>query len=1393
MVSPPDTASKAALISFDHAVPLTQPQEGLWAGQHLDPQNPIYNTGEYIEIHGALDIEHFSNAVAQVMQEASVLALQVAPAKASDHESAGAVQWTNKAHLPVLEVIDLRQKNDPESIAKAAMQQDMETPLNLQASPLAVQHLYRLSDTHYYWYQRAHHLLLDGWGQSLINTRVAAVYNEEQAQQPLGSYQSWLDEDKSYKGSDQENKDREFWVSSFQDTPVVTDLSLGKGCVAVTASTALSFQMQMPAEFEDTLTQVCEQERQTWPDVLTALTAAYIARYSMSSGSADSVIDETVIGVPYMGRMGSACARVPATVMNVLPLKVAVDSTCQLSEYIHAVSRQLRKIRRHGRYRSEQLRRDLGLLGGHKRLYGAVVNVLPFDDVQLELSGLKAIRHPLGNGPVEDLTITFRANALGQHMRLEIDANPNRYDFHDVEVHVHRLIHFLMQAVQVNEVKDKEKAAGMLAEKLADVSTLLPAEYQQWVYDCNATTHDLPPTTLAALLAERWSQILLQIPEKTALKFEGIALSYAQLQAETARLAKRLNDAGVKRGDIVAVAMPRSLELVVALVAILRAGAAYLPLDIESPAQRLATIIQTAQPRLILASQQMKNKLPEESNVLVFELDLDELMGGQTGMQVCEFTEPDLQPHDMAYVLFTSGSTGTPKGVVVEHDAIVNRLLWMEQHYAISADERILQKTPVTFDVSVWEFFLPLIAGATLVVAPRDAHKDPQQLMQIMQKSHITVLHFVPSMLSMFLAYYQMDVVQSGQDGAFFNDLRLVFCSGEALPSELCKRFHATIGGADGAELHNLYGPTEAAVDVSYWPVAADDNSQPVPIGFPVWNTQLYILDKNLQPVPPGIAGSLYIAGRQLARGYLGRQDLTDKAFGKNPFIPHERMYATGDLARWRDDGAVVFLGRSDFQIKIRGQRVELEEIEAVIARIEGVKEVALIAQEYQPGDQRIVAYVVLTKNIGLDESRLKEITLEYLAPYMIPNVFVMMQALPVNGNGKLDRKALPVPVFARQTGGREPSTQTEKQLVALYAQVLGQKEPVYTDDDFFVLGGHSLLAAELMLAIQAQWGYTIGLGALFEHPTPAQLAVYLDKLGASGATNAAGQAEKAGHEGFGHILMLNQAATKVAANGEKSTLPALFCIHPAGGLGWCYSTLARSVDANRAVIGLQSPELDLAVEFPASMDAMACRYVDEIVRLQPQGPYHLLGWSIGGIIAQAMAVELQKRSLPLGVITMLDAYPSDCWRGEAEMQESAAYKALMHIAGYDPKHIEGMELTHDKVIAFLRQSGHPLGFLSDELLQGITRVVRGNNRLVKAYSHEYLHSPVLYFRAALDHEGENLYPDLWKPYVAQLDVYDMPSLHAHLVSVEMVKKIAPILNKALVQQELEGKSLGMV
>ncbi|WP_458094839.1 amino acid adenylation domain-containing protein [Roseomonas sp. WA12] len=1286
------------------ALPLTEAQTGLWYAQRLDPGNPVFNTGQYLEFRGALDVQAFREAVDGMVAEADSLALRIQDTPGS------ATQRPDPALRPWLELVDLTGDPTPLATARAAMAQDMARAVDPARGPLAAEHLYRLSPSHHLWYQRAHHLALDGFGTELLVRRVAALYAARltgaDPGKPLAPFAATVQEDATYRASPRRETDAAYWRAAMADAPEVTGIAQGATAgTALTARTAHRAHATIGATTGEALRRTAAAHDLAWPDLLTALLGAYCRRLTGEP--------EAVLGVTFMNRFGSAAARVPATLMNVLPLRVTLDESLPLHEAAEPIVAQLARLRRHGRYRGEQLRRDLGRVGAGRRLHGAIINIQPFHEIPA-FPGLTAELHLLGTGPVDDITFDLRTDPGAATLRLDVEANPTLYTPEETAAHATRAAHFI--------------AAALTTGRLADVTTATPEEAHHFIETVNGTAHPVPDTTLPALI----EAAMQAHPDTVALRFENTALTYRELDTSSAALAATLFARGIGRGDLVAIFLDRSLELVIALLATMRAGAAYLPLDPAHPTDRLARILASAKPRLALA----QAPLPGELETLLPPT----WPHTGTAPKGPAFTRAG--PEDAAYAIYTSGSTGEPKGAVIAHRAIVNRLEWMRAHYAITPEDRILQKTPATFDVSVWEFFLPLISGATLVLAPPGAHRDPAAIARLIHDERITTAHFVPSMLAAFLAHPDASGLA----------MTRVFCSGEELTPDIRDRFHATIQ----AELHNLYGPTEAAVDVSFWDASAGDSSHPIPIGRPVWNTRLYVLDDALRPVPPGVTGHLFIAGIQLAEGYLGRPDLTARAFIADPFRPGERMYRTGDLARYRADGPILYLGRADTQVKLRGYRIELGEIEAAVTSSPMVRQARVIAREDRPGDRRLVAYLV--PNPGYDPGALRTHLAARLPDYMVPSALVALDALPVNTSGKLDRAALPAPDM-QAAGTRAPSTETERRLAPLFAEVL-DLPGIGADDDFFALGGHSLLAVDLMLRVQEVFARDPGLGALFEHPTVARLAALLDAAALPPSDN-----------GLRPLIRLGTG---------DDTRPPLVVIHPAGGIAWCYGSLARALTPTRTTLALQAPSLDADTPPPASLEALAADYADRILEAAHPGPIHLAGWSVGGIIAHAMAVRLQDLGHPVGTLALLDAYPADAWRAEPEPDAAAVYRALLAIAGHDPAQHPDLPLNRTAVMDFLRRGGTPLGRLPEAALDGVVRVVEGNNRLVRTHHHRRYNGPLTHFRAAHDHAGRALTPGMWAPFAAQLDVVDVPALHGEMMGATATAVIAPALRRLM-------------
>ncbi|HEY8003625.1 MAG TPA: amino acid adenylation domain-containing protein, partial [Phenylobacterium sp.] len=540
-------------------------------------------------------------------------------------------------------------------------------------------------------------------------------------------------------------------------------------------------------------------------------------------------------------------------------------------------------------------------------------------------------------------------------------------------------------------------------------------------------------------------------------------LSYAELNARANRLAHHLRALGVKPDARVAVCAERSPEMVVALLAILKAGGAYVPLDPAYPVDRLRHMLSDSEPVVLLT----QGDLAADFATGLPVVDLADSFDGQPS------TNPgraELTPSNLAYVIYTSGSTGLPKGVMNEHRGVVNRLVWMQRAYELTYSDAVLQKTPFSFDVSVWEFFWPLFTGARLVMARPGGHKDPAYLAETFQRDAITTAHFVPSMLQVFVDH---------PAAAQCTGLRQVMCSGEALPAALARRFRELL---PGTSLHNLYGPTEAAVDVTAWACGPQDTGASIPIGRPIDNTRIYILDTHGQPTPIGVPGEVHIGGVQVARGYLNRPELSAERFITDPFVEQGRMYKTGDLGKWRPDGAIEYLGRNDFQVKLRGFRIELGEIEARLVQYPGMREAVVTAN-----DARLVAYT--TADAPLDIEALKAHLAAGLPEYMVPAAYVQLEVLPLSPNGKLDRKALPAP-DADAFGARAyeaPMGEVEEALAAIWAELL-KVDRVGRHDNFFNLGGHSLLTVTLVERMRRQ-GLHGDVRALFTAPTLAGLA----------------------------------------------------------------------------------------------------------------------------------------------------------------------------------------------------------------------------------------------------------------------------------------------------------------
>ena len=1288
-------------------LPLVAAQPGIWMAERLSTLPGAWSVAHYVELRGALDPALLGKAIVAGLQQADTLSLRF------EEEEGEVWQWVAADRtFGEPSIIDLRTAPDPHRAATERMQADLAQDLRVDGgNPLVCHQLLRVGDDRWYWYQRYHHLLVDGFSFPAITRQIAAIYRawqrgEATPESPFTPFAEVVDEYQRYAGSEAWQRDKAFWQAQRQALPAPASLSAAPLGGRAAGSDIWRMKLEMNA---DAFRRLASHAPQCQPaDLALALTTLWLGRLCNRMDYAAGFI--------FMRRMGSAALTSTGPVLNVLPLAVHIDAQETLADLAIRLAAQLKKMRRHQRYDAEQIVRDSGKAAGDEPLFGPVLNVKVFD-YQLDIDGVQAVTHTLATGPVNDLELALFPDETGG-LSLEILANKARYDEAELRRHMARLTALLAQFAADPALRCGE-AEMLSADELARLAAV------------NDTAMPLPATTLSALGADQ----ARKTPDAPALADARWQFSYREMRQQVVALAQLLRQRGVKPGDSVAVALPRSVFLTLALHGIVEAGAAWLPLDTGYPDDRLRMMLEDARPSLLIATEDQLARFSDIPGLesLCYQQPL--AAGDDAPLAVSK-------PDHTAYIIFTSGSTGRPKGVMVGQTAIVNRLLWMQDRYPLSADDVVAQKTPCSFDVSVWEFWWPFIAGAQLVMAEPEAHRDPQAMQQFFARYGVTTTHFVPSMLAAFVASLDADSV------AACRTLRRVFCSGEALPTELCREWERLTG----APLHNLYGPTEAAVDVSWYPACGSElaavTGSSVPIGWPVWNTGLRILDAAMRPVPPGVAGDLYLTGIQLAQGYLGRPDLTASRFIADPFAPGERMYRTGDVARWLANGAVEYLGRSDDQLKIRGQRIELGEIDRVMSALPDVGQAVSHACVFNQaaatgGDARqLVGYLVSDSGLPLDTAALKARLAEQLPPHMVPVVLMQLAELPLSANGKLDRKALPLPTLGGERSGRPPEPGMETLVAAAFSQLLGC-EVNDIDADFFALGGHSLLAMRLAAQLSRQ---------LARQVTPGQVMVAstVGKLSALLAADLSD--EQAQRLGLDTLLPL-----------RESDGPTLFCFHPASGFAWQFSVLARYLSPRWSITGIQSPRPQGPMASAASLDEVCEHHLRTLLAQQPHGPYYLFGYSLGGTLAQGIAARLRQRGEAVAFLGLLDTWPP-------ETQNWAEKEAN----GLDPEVLAEIDREREAFLA--AQQGQASGELFSAIEGNYADAVR---LLTTAHSAKFDGKATLFVAEKTRQEGMD--PQVvWGPWVGELEVFSQNCAHVDIISPQAFEAIGPVVREIL-------------
>ncbi|MFF7365767.1 amino acid adenylation domain-containing protein [Streptomyces sp. NPDC008125] len=1187
--------------------PLSFAQERLWFMEQFAPGTAAYNIPVARRLRGPLDQAALERALDMVVARHETLRSRY-PAT-DDGKPVLEIAEPEPAPLPVADAVD-------EAHAARLVDEAGARPFDLVAGPLLRTLLVRCAPDEHILLLVVHHSVSDGWSSEILISEILRCYTAQVAGGPdplpelpvsYGDFALWQ---RDRLSGDAMAAEVAYWARELAGVePLV--LPTARPRAARQTFDGAGYGFQVGRGLLDRVTALGKAHGATVHMVMLAAFQVLLARFS---GQRDFAV-----GSPVAGRPEPELEGLVGMFVNVLPLRARLDGDPGFAALLERTRETCLEAYAHQELPFAQLVTELGVERDVSRppVFQAVLAVQNYATAQqrgdakgaldAETYGLRAA------GTRFDIELFLMEWPDG--LRGAFNYNTDLFDEADVARMAGHLDRLLRAVTEHPDVP------------LSELDGLSGAERDLELEEFNATDVTLPAdATLVSLIGEQ----IARTPEAVAVAGDEGTLTYAALDRAADRIAGRLVAAGVTRGDVVAVSAERSHALVSALLGVMRTGACYTPLDTEYPAERLQFMLADSGARVLLTQRGLP--VPGAGDAVVLYLDDD----GHRGSAPATGRGAGPQPDDPAYLIYTSGSTGRPKGVPNTHRALVNRLLWMQRSYPIGPDDRVLQKTPAGFDVSVWEFFWPLMTGARLVLARPGGQKDAAYLQELIRSVPVTVAHFVPSMLPLFLA----------EEGAGrCTGLRRVVCSGEALPPDTARAFRALLPDCG---LANLYGPTEAAVDVSSW--ECEGVLDTVPIGRPIDNIRLYVLDGALRPVPPGAPGEIHIGGTGVALGYHRRPGLTASRFVPDPYgPPGSRLYRTGDLGRRRPDGTLEHLGRIDQQVKLRGLRIEPGEIEAALRALPAVTEAAVVVREDSPGDKRLAAYLVTEDGPdGLDPQALRTRLKLVLPDYMVPVSFTALPALPLTPNGKLDRRALPKPELHRAPGAAlAPESPAERVLAAIWAEVLGLDE-VGADEDFFDLGGHSLLATQVVARARTRLpeagGRPVSVMDLFTCRTVRDLAALAELP----------------EDARGPRRLLHRLTPEVPAGRRRATV---VCVPYGGGSAVVYQPVADLLPDDHELWSVAIPGHDVGVtEEHLPFGELAGKLAAEIEE-RVEGPLIVYGHcGVGTALAVATARLLEASGRELEAVYAGAQFPFARPRGRVlgTLSRIASLEALL-------------------------------------------------------------------------------------------------------------------------------------
>ncbi|MFI0980563.1 amino acid adenylation domain-containing protein [Streptomyces sp. NPDC021093] len=1321
--------------------PLSFAQRRLWLLDRLNGPNSAYNLPAAFRLSGALDRVALREALGDVVSRHESLRTMFPEVAGEPYQQildAGSVEVGFDVH-------HVTEAELEERVGEAVRETfDLGTEIPLRAS------LFVVRPDECVLVLVMHHIACDGWSMGPLAEDLLAAYEARRdglapswAALPTQyvDYTLWQ-QDVLGDAEDPESvcfRELAYWTRALDGLPDTLELPTARPRPAVASHRGDAVAFRYGPELHGRLVDLARETQSTLFMVVQAALSGLLTR--LGAGT------DIPIGSAIAGRTDEALDDLVGFFVNTLVLRTDTSRNPSFRELLRRVKDVDLAAYSHQELPFEKLVEALNPKRSMAR-HPLFQVMLAFDNnsqAAWKLPGVQVAEMPVRLGAEKfDLSFSF-STAEGDLSGL-LSYATDLFDRQSAEAIAARLERFL------------EAVAADPDLPMGQVDILSAEERRRLLVEPNDSACEVPQRSLAELFEEQAART----PESVAVVFEGLEVSYAELNRRANRLAHYLVKQGVGPEQLVGMAVPRSVEMVVAILGILKAGGAYLPIDTDYPADRIDFILRDAQPKLVIGCDSIGDFFVPEATTGVARIDidtpafaalLDELPSGNPPRDHDAHVACQLNP---VYAIYTSGSTGRPKGVLTPNGSLISSLRSMQQRLGLRPTDRFLAISSVSFDTSALEMYLPLLKGAAMVMATREDAKDPEAVASLIDRAHVSFVQGTPP--------WWQSLVDSGV--RWKQDVRALV-GGEALSDllgrQLCERCESVL---------NVYGPTETTIWTTVGQVSA--GSRVPPIGRPIPNARVYVLDGFLQPTPVGAVGELYIAGSGVARGYVNGSQATAQRFVADPFGPAgSRMYRSGDLARWSHDGELEYAGRVDHQVKVRGFRIELGEIEAVLTGHDSVARAVVIVREDQPGDKRIVAYVTPTAGANAVDGRvLRKYCGQAVPEYMVPAAVVVLEGFPLTPNGKVDREDLPLPAQETNPAGRTPRNAQEEVLCGLFAEVLGL-ESVGIDDDFFDLGGHSLLAIRLMSRARSELGVEWGIRELFQYPTASGLAALIGSGEQQDPPASAGQ-----HDDYlGSLFCLR-------AQGD---LTPVFCAAPAMGLSWGFTALLPHL-AGRPIYALQDPAITDADELAPNVAAIAAHHVRRIREVQPHGPYLLMGRSFGGLVAYEMAAQLERQGESVAFLGLLDALqlapdgaPDP---GQAEAIEQESLRILLREGLPDAPYPATQVRDRAETVATVYDADGPLHGLSERMLNRLVDVCVNSIDLSVSYEPTEYRGRLHYFAATADPTTLSAAEkkEMWQRSAPDTVLRELDCLHRETLTPGPAAAIADELSRVLAE-----------